>query len=147
MLHLAREVVFVCLKKVYGGKNAAAHVPVGFVDAHQDLFIARPPLPEPLRRSRFRCQHAHKLTSTRAQTSAGSVCCSGGLRSYPLKRISNVRIQATRRRREREKKNHRALKKVKMGQESRTASKGSWRTMEHDARRCTCEPCHAALHE
>lgn len=31
----------------------------------------------------------------------GSVCCSGGLRSYLLKRIWNVRIQASRPRRER----------------------------------------------
>lgn len=42
-MYLARSVVFVCSKKVNEGKNAAAHEPVGFVDAHQDLFIARTP--------------------------------------------------------------------------------------------------------
>lgn len=42
-LHLARSVVCVCLKKVCEGKNAAAQEPVGFVDAHQDLFIAQTP--------------------------------------------------------------------------------------------------------
>lgn len=57
------------------------------------------------------------------------MCCGGGLRSYPLKRISNVRIQATRRRREREKKKSSSSEKdgprIKNGFKRKLANDGS----------------------